>query len=44
MTAGVVVDGFAAGAEAARLQPSAIVRPLYESVRLRVVETWTSFT
>lgn len=44
MTAGMVVDGFAAGAEAACLQPSAIVRPLYESVRLRVVETWTSFT
>ncbi|GIG02896.1 GNAT family N-acetyltransferase [Catellatospora citrea] len=44
MTARVVADGFAAGAEAAYLNPSAAAQPLYESMGFRVVESWAVFT
>jgi ribosomal protein S18 acetylase RimI-like enzyme len=44
MTARVMADGFAAGADTAYLHPSEAARPLYESMGFRVVQTWTTFT
>lgn len=44
MTARVLADGFAAGADVAYLNPSAAGRPLYESMGFRVVATWTTFS
>jgi len=44
MTARVMADGFAAGADAAYLTPSQEGLPLYRSMGFRVIETWTTFS
>ena len=44
MTARVMADGFAAGADTAYLQTSAEGRPLYESMGFRLAENWTIFS
>jgi GNAT superfamily N-acetyltransferase len=44
MTARVMADGFAAGADTAYLNPSQQGLALYESMGFRVIETWTAFT
>ncbi|MGQ5261945.1 GNAT family N-acetyltransferase [Micromonospora sp. ZYX-F-536] len=43
ITETVLLDGIAAGADAAYLQSSAMGRPLYESMGFRLVENWTVF-
>ncbi|WP_036329608.1 GNAT family N-acetyltransferase [Microbispora sp. ATCC PTA-5024] len=43
ITETVLLDGVAAGADAAYLHSSAMGRPLYESMGFRLVETWTVF-
>ncbi|WP_422768793.1 GNAT family N-acetyltransferase [Plantactinospora sp. WMMC1484] len=43
ITEAVLRDGVAAGADAVYLHASAMGRPLYESMGLRHVETWTVF-
>ena len=44
ITETVLLDGMAAGADAAYLHTSVMGRPLYESMGFRSVETWTVFT
>ena len=43
ITEAVLLDGVAAGADAAYLHTSAMGRPLYESMGFRLVEEWTVF-
>ncbi|PWR04962.1 hypothetical protein DKT68_29295 [Micromonospora acroterricola] len=43
ITETVLLDGVAAGADAAYLHSSAVGRPLYESMGFRLLETWTVF-
>lgn len=43
LTEVVLLDGIAAGADAAYLHASAMGRPLYESMGFRLVESWTVF-
>ncbi|MFF3442224.1 GNAT family N-acetyltransferase [Streptosporangium sp. NPDC002721] len=43
ITETVLLDGVAAGADAAYLHTSAMGRPLYESMGFRLVEEWTVF-
>ena len=44
MTARIMADGFAVGANASFLNPSQQGLALYESMGFRVIETWTAFT
>lgn len=44
VTARVLVDGFAVGADAAYLQSSTAGRPLYESMGFQQVDAWPRFT
>lgn len=44
ITARVMMDGFAVGADAAYLQSSAAGRPLYESMGFQQVDAWSRFT
>jgi ribosomal protein S18 acetylase RimI-like enzyme len=44
VTARVMVDGFAVGADAAYLQSSTAGRPLYESMGFQQVDAWPRFT
>jgi len=44
VAAKMLADAFAAGAKTAYLHPSAMARPLFESMGLCLAETWTAFT